>query len=311
MSHPRSFAALGFALAWALPVMAMPARAADPPAVIGQPPQSDSRDLSDVPGEQAMLVRIWMPGLDLNFIPQGVTVIGRHVLVAAYRSEQIETTGENCRVFRVNMDTGQVEGGFALPKSCYHPGGMANDQQGTLFVADTSTLYVIDVARALADGHISQALVKELNFGGALRGSFAAYRAGDIWIGVYHGRESRRLYRFPVEGIMAKKPGTLLTEADATGNIPVSARSQGVAFDAKGGLWLTQSGRHGGTVQKVNTRSGMVKFSCDMPPGIEDLAFDADGRLWTVSEAGAGRHRSWPTYYPLVFALDPARLKSC
>ena len=47
----------------------------------------------------------------------------------------------------------------------------------------------------------------------------------------------------------------------------------------------------------------------------EGIAFDGNGRLWAVSEAGA-RHfydQSWMAlimpFYPLVFAIDPARLQ--
>jgi streptogramin lyase len=110
---------------------------------------------------------------------------------------------------------------------------------------------------------------------------------------------------------MAKTAGALLTEADAADSIPISTRSQGAAFDASGGLWISQSGRSAATLQKVDPRSGTVKQSCEMPPGLEDLSFDSQGRLWAVSEAGAGRHRDWPTYYPLIFAFDPAKLKPC
>ena len=44
------------------------------------------------------------------------------------------------------------------------------------------------------------------------------------------------------------------------------------------------------------------------------IAFDADGRLWAVSEAGARHYYdSWRglvlPFYPLIFAVDPARLE--
>lgn len=291
--------------------VAGPSLAADVPAITGTPPQSEPREPSDVPGEQAMVARIWMPGIDEGFVPQGLTVVGNDILVAAYRTARPESDAEICRVFRLNSETGAQTGAFALPTSCGHPGGLAHDRQGTLFIADTSILYIIDLDRALADGNADRAVQKAISFGGGLRGSFTTYRDGSVWIGVYHRREPRRIYRFPVATLMAKKPSDLLTEADAAENIPVSARTQGAAFDAKGALWITQSGRGSGTLQMLDPRGGSVKLTCDMPPGIEDISFDAAGRLWAVSEAGAGRHQSWPTYYPIIFALDPARLKSC
>jgi hypothetical protein len=47
----------------------------------------------------------------------------------------------------------------------------------------------------------------------------------------------------------------------------------------------------------------------DAPAGIEDIAFDGAGRLWASSEAGSRRWSAWPTYFPLVFAIDVNRLK--
>ena len=52
-----------------------------------------------------------------------------------------------------------------------------------------------------------------------------------------------------------------------------------------------------------------------MAGGIEGIAFDQGGLLWAVSEAGA-RHvydnflAAWVMpFFPLVFAIDPARLE--
>jgi len=43
--------------------------------------------------------------------------------------------------------------------------------------------------------------------------------------------------------------------------------------------------------------------------GTEDLEFDGEGRLWSVSEAGSQRWSKWGTTYPLVFQLDLSKLK--
>ena len=46
-----------------------------------------------------------------------------------------------------------------------------------------------------------------------------------------------------------------------------------------------------------------------MPPGLEDLSFDSDGGLWTLSEAGSRRWLGWPTFFPLVIRIDPSKLQ--
>jgi hypothetical protein len=43
-----------------------------------------------------------------------------------------------------------------------------------------------------------------------------------------------------------------------------------------------------------------------MVTGVEGIAFDALGRLWTVSEAGSLR---WSHAYPVLFSIDPAPLR--
>jgi hypothetical protein len=46
-----------------------------------------------------------------------------------------------------------------------------------------------------------------------------------------------------------------------------------------------------------------------MPIGIEDLGIDERGGLWAVSEAGSQRWSKWSEQFPVVFRLDPQRLR--
>jgi hypothetical protein len=43
--------------------------------------------------------------------------------------------------------------------------------------------------------------------------------------------------------------------------------------------------------------------------GIEDLAFDDEGRVWSVSEAGSIRWQKWSRTFPLLFRIDLGKLK--
>jgi len=56
-------------------------------------------------------------------------------------------------------------------------------------------------------------------------------------------------------------------------------------------------------------RRGAVQASYDMVAGLEDLAVDAAGRLWGLSESGTRKYLHWTTRFPFLFEIDPARLQ--
>lgn len=43
--------------------------------------------------------------------------------------------------------------------------------------------------------------------------------------------------------------------------------------------------------------------------GMEDISFDDQGRLWSVSEAGSLRWQQWSKTFPLLFRVDLDKLK--
>ena len=61
--------------------------------------------------------------------------------------------------------------------------------------------------------------------------------------------------------------------------------------------------------QGVTVADGALLTSYDMVIGVEDISFDAQGRLWTVSEAGSLRWSRWSHAYPVLFSIDPALLR--
>ena len=295
-------------LIWA-GAISVSANAADPQAVLGTAPTVEPGKLSDVSNVDAIGVRIWMPGLDAGFVPQGLTVAGGRVLVAAYKSTSHRESRGESRVFAVDMRSGELVGQFLLPDDVGHPGGLANDREGTLFVADRGKLYRIDLARALADGDTRAAIRGRADVDREIGPSFLAWHDGDLWFGPYEKNGLPRLYRFPVAKVFPEGGGVYLTAADDVHSIPIDVRTQGAAFDGQGKLWLSQSGGDGGVVQRLDPATGDLLDLFEVMAGIEDLSFDAQGRLWSVSEAGSLRWRRWKTYYPLIFSLDVGRLK--
>jgi hypothetical protein len=62
-------------------------------------------------------------------------------------------------------------------------------------------------------------------------------------------------------------------------------------------------------LQKVDARSGAVIAAHDAVIGIEDVTFDRDDRLWSVSEAGSRRWLRWSASYPIIFQIDISKLR--
>ena len=109
--------------------------------------------------------------------------------------------------------------------------------------------------------------------------------------------------------------GTALHAEDATAALAIPSHAQGAAFDRAGRLWVARSDLRWGALDRIDAATGQVEREYNAPPGLEGIAFDGAGRLWAVSEAGV-RHfydQSWMAlvmpFYPLVFAINPARLE--
>ena len=254
-----------------------------------------------LPNEEAILRRIWMPGLDDGFIPQGVTVVDDAVYVAAYKS--VENAGRGpCRLYKLDGQSGRIAGTLDLPARCGHAGGAAKGAPGRLWVADTRDIFEVqlDVPPSAGIGRV----VRHVRLTGQVKGSYAAGTGDALWLGAYETHGEPRLYRFPLASIKDE-----INEKDADASVVVPQRAQGAAFDAKGQLWVTRSSGSFGELVRLDPKSGAVQARFPMPAGTEDIGFDSQGRLWTVSEAGSKRWLSWATFFPVVFQVDMSRLR--
>lgn len=273
----------------------------------GQRPTYTDRNLgitpaAPIPNETAFERRFWVPGLDEGFVPQGLTVTEGALYISSYKSTDPKQGRGPCRLYRLDAVAGAVIGTLDLPPTCGHAGGLARGAKGRLWVSDTWTIYEVALA-APGEAGIGRVL-REIRLTGSVKGSFSAGEPGALWLGSYERDGPGRLYRFDTATL---KP--VLTEADATRSLPLPSRAQGAAFDAQGRLWITRSGHTLGELLRLDTATGAVQATYQMPAGVEDLSFDAEGRLWTMSEAGSRRWFAWNTFYPVIFRLDPARLR--
>ncbi len=286
-------------------LLLLPATAKARPILPGSEPSYDARELGAVPNAAAIRRRYWAPGLNDGFVPQGLTIFRDEILIAAYRSEDLDQDNGPARIFRLARADGRVIGSFALPATYGHPGGLAT-VGNTLFVANSGMLLALDFVRSCAAGEcvpLGERLVDK-----AMGPSFLAASSDMLWFGPYRRKGEPCLHGLPVARILAGGEDAI-GPADALWTLPLPRFAQGATFDGKGNLWISQSsGNKPAFLSRLDPKTGAITANYPMPGGIEDLGCAPDGKLWAVSEAGSRRWNRWDTFYPLVFELDPARL---
>lgn len=310
MTRRRTAACAGAALL-ALSAASKPGNAPAIPGIVGARPSYGPRAVAAVPNAAAIVRRIWVPGLDAGYDPQGLTVAGGALFVAGYRSGALTVRRGPCRIFRLDPASGAATGHADVPPPCGHAGGLADDGDGTLYLADTHTLFDVPLRRAFAS---PPAPFRRHPLGPGLVGALAASASGAIWLGTYKQDGPGRLFRFPSATLARLPDGAPLTVADAVAQVAIPSYAQGAAIDRDGRLWVARSNWDWGELDVLDPVSGRVERRDAVAPAIEGIAFDDGGRLWAVSEAGA-RHvydnflvPLVTPFFPLVFALDPARL---
>lgn len=139
--------------------------------------------------EAAIITRIWAPGLDDKFVPQGLAWSSPYVLVAGYiwDGRKDDSEAVECRVYRIDPATGESRGWFTMGPIeqgalCRHAGGLACDGHGILYVSDTRHVFKIDIEKAFEFGSAfnTEALLARVALGGTgddgIVGSFAAWK---------------------------------------------------------------------------------------------------------------------------------------
>ena len=262
--------------------------------ILGAQPNFVTRPLSEVPNSDAIVKRIWVPDIDDGFVPQGLAVAGDQLALSGYRSTDPKQGRGPCRVLFVAPTTGSVMRRIDLPATCGHAGGVAVLKDGRIVVADTFSLY------AIAGGKV----VATVKLKGKLRGSFADSDGRSLWIGSYD-RSGGTLWRLPPSVLDQAE----IDESAAEATVAIPERVQGLAFDHAGHAWLTVSGSRDGALLQIDAATGQVSARYAMTPGIEDIAVDDRGWIWASSEAGSIRWSHWDANFPVLFAIDPSRLR--
>jgi hypothetical protein len=272
--------------------------------ILGQRPSYGPASISDVPSLAAIDRLIWMPGLDEGWDPQGLAVAEGNLFVSAYRSASLWVNRGPCRVFRIDPGTGTETGHFDVPPPCGHAGGLAYAGGGKLFVADTHTLFEVDLNRAFTEPNPK---FRVLTLGPGVKGAFAISGQGEIWIGDYEEERAAEVLKYPLVTLESLPDGATLRKTMATARRGIQSFAQGGAAHS-GKLWISRSDLGWGFLDRFDDPNGHLEQRYAIAGGAEGIAFDGAGRLWCVSEAGVRRLPLRYPFFPLIFRLDPARL---
>jgi sugar lactone lactonase YvrE len=274
-------------------------------AIRGQRPSYGPTSISEVPNFAAIDRLIWVPGLDQGWDPQGLAIAEGSLFVSAYRSDGFWVNRGPCRVFRVDPETGSETGHFDVPPPCGHAGGVAYAGGGKLFIADTHTLFEVDLDRAFAD---LAPKFRIFPLGRGVKGAFAASGSGEIWIGDYEQMRPAFMLKYDLAVFESLKEGAALNADAAAAVVPIPSYAQGAAVVPRGKVWVSSSDLGWGFLDQLDAVTGRLERRYAIAGGTEGMAIDQDGRLWCVSEAGSRHLPLRYPFFPLIFRLNPARL---
>jgi hypothetical protein len=172
-----------------------------PPSIAGIAPSYGPKTVSAVPNAAAIVRRIWLPGLDAGYDPQGLAVDSGGIYVSAYRSDSLGARRGPCRVIRIDLETGVPTGYVDVPSPCGHAGG----GDGMLYVADTHTVFATPLAQAFKPG----ARFRRFPLGSGVIGGLAASTPDGIWLGTNENGPGR-LFRFTAATLAQLSDGETL-----------------------------------------------------------------------------------------------------
>jgi hypothetical protein len=283
--------------------------AASSQELAGQKPLHVKQLASGYPNAQAVTPRIWAPGLDEGWTPQGLVVMGPYLIVTSY--QDVHKGAPKCRVYRIAKASGVVSGTFDMPEPCAHAGGVADIGNGQIVVADTRQDWRVNLDQALQLGKAEGATKGMIKLGPAYGSAFTFFDGKDLWNGVWVAQKDAadaKMYR--VELGLFDKPGHTITKANAVDVVKIPIEVQGAALDKQGNLWMSASrGENVSKLYRVDRKTGAVLAEFAMPPRIENISFDADGKLWAISESGALKYQKDKQLFPVIFEIDTSRLK--
>ncbi len=269
---------------------------------------------------------VFVPYQNDNFIPQGVTNTFEDdqastssdgmVYISLYHKPQTGQTGLKKSII-VELDpTNNLKVRRCFRLNGYlrtaHNGGIAF-RNNKIYVSSMYKIEIYDIPEYVPTSDKYIDLYTDLNnlFSVDCQSSFVTYFNDSLWIGEYRTNSESNPYLL---GYPLNESGDVLTyQAPTIYRLP--RRSQGVAWRIIEGqkyLYISQSngGTNYGKIYRCLS-SGLsqgqepeIDTTFNIPSGAEDLSFNQDGDLLTVSESGANYfHDSWSTFYPFYYSI--------
>ena len=264
------------------------------------------------PNGRALRNAIWVPALQEHFTPQGLTILPAGVgglwptatlLVSGYTAASRGSSSGRCYVHAVNPATGQSRGWYRFPASpCGHAGGIEYTTGNRIWVADTHTLFLLNVAHMFNARTAVFAIKHQLQLGG-VNGSFvfdqpagAGCAARCLWIGHWRDGQRTRIHRYNENDLADRGRRYVFA----------SRHSVLVPRDAQGAAWknnqiiVSASTSQCGLLHGVSPTTGARFWTRQFSPGTEEIALDGASGIWNVSEAGAWRFSHKPAFFPVI-----------
>lgn len=266
-------------------------------------------ELSRFPNSAAACEAIWAPDLNAHFVPQGLALRGDgSALVSGYIATP-NKDNEFCHLVQVDLATGTSLAARDFKRTqCKHGGGIAIDDVGRIWIADTPGLLLLNSG-------VNDQTPQKVNLVGQ-DGSFLAGGAvGRLEVG---DRNKHVIYAYTYTVLAAAAAAShagFIAEVNVSQAVfkrVVAATPQGADFHL-GEFWVASSNA---TCGKITGGDGFPAGGVGFGPGVEEIEFAPDGSLWAVFEAGTIKHTFAPdgTFkpnsrsYPLIVRFDPAKL---
>ncbi len=158
-------------------------------------------------------------------------------------------------------------------------------------------------------------LTEENTFSVISKASFITYYRDSIWVGDYRENQSQTIpyiYGYPIDTL-----GNILTQSNPV-KYRIPYQTQGVSWINHYNIdYLFMNTTNGGNDYSTLFRTPKINLELEnvpimenqyfLPAQVEDLSFDQNGNLITVSESGSKYYQigaGWEMFFPFIFSIN-------